>query len=132
MQYKACNIDADITFKTPVLKRILQTFGSGTKTNLHRFRLAALQLEMLSKLRVESKIREAVYILPGTIDAYYDRAFLEIDEGDAEQVLLALKWLAFSARPITLQELAESILVHFEEPYRISEWKIDLWTTEIC
>jgi hypothetical protein len=43
-----------------------------------RFRLVALQLDALSRLRSESKIRSAMVELPVTLDTFYDRILLDI------------------------------------------------------
>jgi hypothetical protein len=57
--------------------------------------------------------------LPKTLDAFYDRILLEIDNGeDPKLAYLALQWLAFAARPVSLKELAEAVMVRPEsEPY---------------
>jgi ankyrin repeat domain-containing protein 50 len=79
--------------------------------------LVALQLDALSKLRAESKIRTAMEELPKTLDAFYDRILMEIED-DYEQAYLALQWLAFTPRPISLKELAEAVVIRpDEEPY---------------
>jgi hypothetical protein len=54
--------------------------------------------------------------LPKTLDAFYDRILLEID--NPKLACLALQWLAFAARPVSLKELAEAVMVRPEsEPY---------------
>lgn len=57
--------------------------------------------------------------LPKTLDAFYDRILLEIDnDEDLNLAYLALQWLAFAARPVSLKELAEAVMVRPEsEPY---------------
>ncbi|TVY93678.1 hypothetical protein LAWI1_G001865 [Lachnellula willkommii] len=75
------------------------------------FRLVALQLEALSKLRADSKIRSALENLPKTLDAFYDRIILEIPEEDQEYANRALQWIAFAARPLSLKELAEAVII---------------------
>ncbi|RDL32416.1 uncharacterized protein BP5553_08872 [Venustampulla echinocandica] len=87
------------------------------------FRLAALQLDALSQLRTESKIMTAIRELPKTLDAFYDRILSNIEhEDDQKHARRALQWLAFAARPISLKELAEAVIVQVdEEPYLSEE-----------
>ncbi|TVY45290.1 putative ankyrin repeat protein [Lachnellula subtilissima] len=75
------------------------------------FRLVALQLEALSRLRAESMIRSAMENLPQTLDEFYDRIILEIPEEDQEYANRALQWIAFAARPLSLKELAEAVII---------------------
>ncbi|TVY18948.1 hypothetical protein LARI1_G002429 [Lachnellula arida] len=82
-----------------------------TPVNITKFRLVALQLEALSKLRAESKIRSALENLPKTLDAFYDRIILEITDEDQEYANRALQWIAFAARPLSLKELAEAVII---------------------
>lgn len=84
-----------------------------------RFRLAALQLDALSQLRTESKILAAIGELPKTLDEFYNRMLSDIKhEDDQKYARRALQWLAFAARPISLQELAEAVIVQVhDEPY---------------
>jgi hypothetical protein len=57
--------------------------------------------------------------LPKTLDAFYDRILPEIDnDEDPKLAYLALQWLTFAARPVSLKELAEAVMVRPEsEPY---------------
>jgi len=79
--------------------------------NITRFRLVALQLEALGRLRAEAKIRSAMENLPQTLDAFYDRIILEIPEEDQHYANRALQWIAFAARPLSLKELAEAVII---------------------
>ena len=49
--------------------------------------------------------------LPETLDATYDRILLNIDEDYWHLACIALQFLACSARPLTLQEVAEAVAV---------------------
>lgn len=49
--------------------------------------------------------------LPKTLDAFYDRIILEIPEEDQEYANRALQWIAFAARPLSLKELAEAVII---------------------
>lgn len=53
-------------------------------------------------------------MLPKSLDEFYDRVLLEIDADLKDQALTALKWLAFSVRPVKASELAEVLAVHTE------------------
>ncbi|CZR50431.1 uncharacterized protein PAC_00303 [Phialocephala subalpina] len=76
------------------------------------FRLVALQLDALSRIRTQAKIRTAVVVLPRSLDAYYDRILEEIeDPGDRTYAWRAFLLIAYSARPITLEKLAEAIVI---------------------
>lgn len=80
--------------------------------NIRRFRLVAFQLDTLSRIRVEAKIRAAITTLPRTLEAFYDRMLQEIkDPDDQEYARRAFLWIAYSARPVTLEELAEAVIV---------------------
>ncbi|KAH7417391.1 hypothetical protein BKA64DRAFT_299615 [Cadophora sp. MPI-SDFR-AT-0126] len=76
------------------------------------FRLVALQLEALAKCRSESNIRAQLKRLPTTLDGFHERILLEIDEGDRNMALVALQFLAHSARDVSLNELAEAMIVN--------------------
>jgi len=71
----------------------------------------ALQLDILSKQRSVKDIRAAMKTLPKTPDEFYDRILLQIEEDDRERAHIALQWIAFAVRPISLKELAEAIIV---------------------
>jgi hypothetical protein len=57
--------------------------------------------------------------LPVTLDTFYDRILLDIQEEDDQEIAIrALKWLAAAARPISLEELAEAAIIQPETyPY---------------
>jgi hypothetical protein len=58
-----------------------------------------------------SLIRKALRDLPKTLDDTYSRLFLEIDDAYREEAMKAMLWLAFSDRPLLLEELAEAIVI---------------------
>jgi hypothetical protein len=60
-------------------------------------------------------VEEQLKCLPKDLDETYDRLLSKINveyHGDAHRFL---QWLAFSARPLTLHELAEVVSVDFSE-----------------
>ncbi|PGH16886.1 hypothetical protein AJ80_05030 [Polytolypa hystricis UAMH7299] len=76
------------------------------------FRWVACQLDLLQNLSQASKIRKALKCLPKTLDATYDRMLNSIDDEYRDQAILALQWLAYSARPLTVAELAEATVIN--------------------
>src|SRR5438034_10716593 len=79
--------------------------------NSPRFRWVVCQLDELRKcLNIES-LRRALRTLPKTLDDTYARILMNIDEEFYEYALRVLQWLAFSACPVKLGEVAESIAV---------------------
>ncbi|CZR56422.1 uncharacterized protein PAC_06310 [Phialocephala subalpina] len=75
------------------------------------FQYVTSQFVILSKLHQPKKIRQALEDLPEGLDETYERILTDIDPQYQKQVLSMLKWLAFSLRPLTLQELAEIFIL---------------------
>jgi ankyrin repeat protein len=75
-----------------------------------------LQLDALTKCPTEKRLRATIETLPKTLDTFYERILLEIDEEDRQTAHLALQWLAYAARDITLAELAEAMVARTTEP----------------
>jgi hypothetical protein len=73
-----------------------------------RFQYVALQLKALENAKSLNAVKQALQNLPAGLDQTYTRALLNIDPSQKSQAVCALKWLAFSERPITLKELAEA------------------------
>lgn len=85
----------------------------------YRFRWAELQLKEICKILRPSSISAALYKMPRTLDKTYERVLSAIYEEYSDEVKSALYWLAFSARPITVAELAEACsirIAHDAEP----------------
>ena len=76
-----------------------------------RFRWAVCQLDTLGKCRNRANLRKALAALPPTLDTTYDRILCAIDEEDANYAIRVLLWLAFSDRPLTVDEVAEVIAI---------------------
>ncbi|KAI9894549.1 MAG: hypothetical protein M1814_001903 [Vezdaea aestivalis] len=79
------------------------------------FRWAALQLDVLQPLQLRKQITQALDSLPRTLDQTYSRILKQVVPEQASQVLATLRLLAFSARPLHLQELAEAAVLDTEE-----------------
>ncbi len=60
-------------------------------------------------------LRKALASLPRTLDETYERILCNIDEEHAEDALKVLQWLAFSARPLELQEVAEATAITLDD-----------------
>jgi hypothetical protein len=69
------------------------------------------QLDVLGKCRNRATLREALAALPPTLDKTYERILCAIPEEDAKYAIRALRWLAFSDRPLTIDEVAEVVAI---------------------
>jgi ankyrin repeat protein len=76
-----------------------------------RFRWAVCQLDTLGKCRNRAMLRKALATLPPTLDKTYDRILCSIAEEDAVYATRVLLWLAFSDRPLTVEEVAEVVAI---------------------
>jgi hypothetical protein len=56
-------------------------------------------------------LRKALATLPATLDLTYERILSAISEEESEYAMRILRWLAFSARPLSLEEVAEVIAI---------------------
>ncbi|KAI7493390.1 hypothetical protein KC357_g1071 [Hortaea werneckii] len=72
------------------------------------FRWAACQLDTLANCLTRGKVRRALRDLPKTLYDTYDRMIRTIDESqNGEEALKILRWLAYSRRPLSAEELLE-------------------------
>jgi hypothetical protein len=76
-----------------------------------RFQYVALQLKALERAKSSNAVEQALADLPAGLDGTYNRALLSIHPSQIAQAICALKWLAFSFRPIRLDELAEALII---------------------
>jgi hypothetical protein len=60
------------------------------------------------------KLRESLASLPPTLDETYDRILCTIDKEDSEYAVRILQWLAFSSRPLLVEEIAEVVAIDVE------------------
>jgi hypothetical protein len=56
-------------------------------------------------------LRKSLATLPPTLDQTYDRILSAISEEDREYATRILQWLTFSARPLTVEEIAEVVAI---------------------
>jgi ankyrin repeat protein len=57
-------------------------------------------------------LRSALATLPRTLDQTYDRILCAISEEYSEYAMRILQWLAFSARPLSVDEIAEVVALN--------------------
>lgn len=79
-----------------------------------RFRWVDCQLDSLGKCLTPTATKAALYSLPKSLDQTYDRILQSIPDEYRQQAQTALQWLAYSARPLHLSELAEAVAVEPE------------------
>lgn len=77
-----------------------------------RFRWAACQLDILRTCLSPSAVRKALQTLPKDLDETYERILCSIEEESRGIAFTALQFLTFSARPVTLVELAEIVAIN--------------------
>ena len=78
-----------------------------------RFRWVALQVIELAKCSSPDEIIKQLATLPKGLDEIYERILTKIDEKHRADAGTFLLWLAFSKRPMTIVEIAETITVDF-------------------
>ncbi|KAF9730053.1 ankyrin repeat protein [Paraphaeosphaeria minitans] len=71
------------------------------------FRWAVCQLDTLGTCRNRTMLRKSLTTLPKSLDQTYDRILSTIREEDSEYAIRILQWLTFSARPLSVEEIAE-------------------------
>jgi hypothetical protein len=76
-----------------------------------RFRWAVCQLDSLRNCVSRGMLRRALKRLPQTLDETYERILCAIHEDHSTQAIRILRWLAFSCRPLYLDEVAEVVAV---------------------
>jgi hypothetical protein len=70
-----------------------------------RFRLVSLQIGELQDCHNEDQLEGRLQCLPHDLDEVYDRIISGIKH--REDALMIMQWLSFSARPLTLAEVAQ-------------------------
>ena len=78
---------------------------------MDRFRWVQCQVQELSTLRTDKAVRQALKSLPRDLDETYERILSRINHNDAVMAKRALTWLAYAARPLLLEELAEAAVL---------------------
>ena len=83
----------------------------GTNRHLERFRWVQCQVDHIKALRTAKDIKKALLELPPDLDSTYDDILLRVNQTDKLYLTRALQFVAFSARPMTLAEVAEAIII---------------------
>ncbi|KAI9873035.1 MAG: hypothetical protein M1830_000904 [Pleopsidium flavum] len=96
-----------------LMKEIETTLANGADG---MFRWVVCQLDALQKCLKIDAVRKTLKTLPRTLDETYERILKSIDEDYQDEAFLALQWLAFSARPMRLEEIAEAVSMAGKEP----------------
>ena len=82
--------------------------------DVFRFRWVALQVIELKKCSNQHSVMKQLESLPVGLYETYDRILAKIDKQDHADTKTFLQWLSFSTRPMTLEEIAETVVVDFE------------------
>jgi hypothetical protein len=69
------------------------------------------QLDTLEKCCNRAMLRKSLATLPRSLDQTYDRILSAISEEYSEYAMRILQWLTFSARPLSVEELAEVVAI---------------------
>jgi hypothetical protein len=77
----------------------------------HRFQWAVCQLDMAGMCHSRRMLWKTLQTLPPTLDQTYERILCAIKEPDSEYAFRFLRWLTFSARPLSVDEVAETAAI---------------------
>jgi ankyrin repeat protein len=83
------------------------------------FRWAACQLDELKTCFSRRDLHIALESLPKDLDETYAQILVRIDEDRSDVVIKILQWLAYSARPLQIEELADIITVRVDSKPRV-------------
>ncbi|KAH7385298.1 hypothetical protein DE146DRAFT_666750, partial [Phaeosphaeria sp. MPI-PUGE-AT-0046c] len=75
------------------------------------FRWAVCQLDTLGQCRNRAMLRKSLASLPWTLDQTYDRILTAISDEYSDHAMRILQWLIFSARPLSVEEVAEVVAI---------------------
>ncbi|KAJ7112603.1 ankyrin repeat-containing domain protein [Mycena epipterygia] len=85
---------------------------------LDKFRLAACLLIELSRRKLDRNPDSILANLPDQLFEIYDRFLESIHPNDLVLVKAALRWLVWSAEPLSLTELEDTLAFDFSDPHR--------------
>lgn len=80
-----------------------------------RFRWVECQFDTLRKCITNNAVRKALKELPLTLDKTYDPILCSIPQDYHREAQCVMQLLAFSYRPLTLDEVAEAIAVNCDD-----------------
>ena len=78
-----------------------------------RFRWVVLQLAELEKCSSRYEIDKQLAELPDGLDEIYNRILKKIDKKHRADTRTFLQWLTFCKRPMTIEEIAETVTAEF-------------------
>ena len=81
-----------------------------------------LQLAELEKCSSRYEMDKQLAELPKGLDEIYNRVLKNIDEKHRADTRTFLQWLAFCKRPMSIEEIAETITADFSEEYPDFNW----------
>jgi hypothetical protein len=91
-----------------------------------------LQLDSLECCRIANDVYRCLESLPEGLDETYDRILAKIKGEDCKWAIRVLECLAFSARPMTLEEVGEVVAFN-PDSGQFDQWLPDpLAVLEIC
>ncbi|KAF2734842.1 ankyrin [Polyplosphaeria fusca] len=93
---------------TSMIEQIETALTRGAKG---MFRWAVCQLDALGKCVNRKMLQQALTALPPTLDQTYDRILAAIENEYSQYALRILQWLTFSARPLSIDEVAEVVAI---------------------
>ncbi|KAK0707760.1 ankyrin repeat-containing domain protein [Lasiosphaeris hirsuta] len=129
-----CNVDDDVSvyvkreierdatlmrWQPAMKKEILDAVVMGAHG---MFRWAVCQLDAIKQCLTPAMVRKELGRMPEDLDHTYDRILQALPPRHQAFVKNALRWLAFSARPLLLEELAEAAVVDSSE----ADFQLDL------
>jgi hypothetical protein len=80
-----------------------------------RFRWVVLQLAELENCASRYEIDKQLAELPKGLDEIYNRILKNINETHRADTRMFLQWLAFCKRPMTIEEIAETITADYSD-----------------
>ena len=88
--------------------------------------LRRIQPRMKSKSTMSAgKLRAIIEDMPRGLDEAYDRdlrTICDLDSEDRERSLSILRWVLYAARPLTVRELAEALLISAKDDEPLDRW----------
>ena len=84
-----------------------------------RFRWVVLQLAELEKCSSRYEVEMQLAELPKGLDDIYNRILKNIDKHHRADTRTFLQWLAFCMRPMTIEEIAETITADFSGEFPV-------------
>ena len=98
----------------PIPCKSLISFLQELLTCRGRFRWVKCQIDAIRPLKRPKAIKEALQTLPKTLDETYERILMRLSNESDDNLLLLrriLAFVSFAERPMTLDELAQAIVV---------------------